>query len=358
MAAGTTGLASSASPSSELANESATPPKKHPRVNGTMQGIVYNEYGSADVLALQEIDKPVVVDDEVLVRVRAASANSGDVYFMRGLPYIFRFVSGLRKPKNRFPGHDIAGHVEVVGKDAARFSPGDEVFANVATGGFAEYAAVSEGSLGLKPSNLTFEQAAAVPVAGLTALQGLRDTGKLQSGQQVLIIGASGGVGTFAVQIAKSFGAEVTAVCSSRNAEMVRSLGADHVIDYTNEDFTESGRKYDLIFQLAGTASSSRCRRALTRKGILVQSSGESSHRWIGPMGRLAGAIVLSPFVSQKLATFVMKPNTKDLQFLKELVEAGKLKPVIDSTYTLREVPKAIRRLEAGHAQGKLVITV
>jgi NADPH:quinone reductase-like Zn-dependent oxidoreductase len=324
----------------------------------TMKAIVQDKYGSPDVLELQEIAKPVVKGDEALVRVRAASANPADWHFMRGLPYIMRPQSGLGKPKNRILGRDIAGQVEAVGQDVTRFRPGDEVFANVETGGFAEYTSVSEGLLELKPTSLSFEHAAAVPLAALTALQGLRDVGQVRPEQKVLIIGASGGVGTFAVQIAKSFGAHVTAVCSTRNVEMVSSLGADHVIDYTQEDFARSGQKYDLIFQLAGMRSPSDCRRALTPKGTLVPSSGESTGRWIGPVDRMIKAVVLSPFVSQKLATFVMKPNREDLQFLKTLIEAGKLKPVIDRTYPLREVPEAIRYLEEGHARGKVVITV
>jgi NADPH:quinone reductase-like Zn-dependent oxidoreductase len=277
---------------------------------------------------------------------------------MRGLPYIFRTQSGLRKPKNGVLGRDVAGQVEAVGKDVTRFRPGDEVIANVENGGFAEYTCVSQDLLGVKPANLTFEQAAAVPLAALTALQGLRDVGRVQPEQEVLIIGASGGVGTFAVQIAKAFGADVTGVCSTRNVELVRSLGADDVIDYTQEDFAWSGRKYDLILQLAGTRSPSDCRRALTSKGTLLLSSGESAGRWIGPVDRIAKAVVLSPFVSQKLGTFVMKPNREDLQFLKELIEAGKVKPVIDRTYPLSEAPAAIRYLEEGHARGKVVITV
>jgi NADPH:quinone reductase-like Zn-dependent oxidoreductase len=323
-----------------------------------MKAIVQAKYGSPDVLELQDIAKPVVKDDEVLVRVRAASANPADWHFMRGLPYIMRPQSGLGKPKNSVLGRDIAGQVEAVGKEVTRFRPGDEVFANVETGGFAEYTCVSEGFLEPKPANLTFEQAAAVPLAALTALQGLRDAGQLQPEQKVLIIGASGGVGTFAVQIAKSFGADVTAVCSTRNVEMVRSLGADHVSDYTQEDFAQSGQKYDLIFQLAGTRSPSDCRRALTSKGTLVLSSGESGGRWIGPVDRIVKAVVLSPFVSQKLGTFVAKANREDLQFVKELIEAGKLTPVIDRTYSLSEVPEAIRYLEGGHARGKVVVTV
>jgi NADPH:quinone reductase-like Zn-dependent oxidoreductase len=324
----------------------------------TMQAIVQDKYGSPDVLELQEIAKPVVKDDQVLVRVRGASANPADWHFMRGLPYIMRPQSGLGKPKNRVLGRDIAGQVEAVGKDVTRFRPDAEVFANVEMGGFAEYISVSEGFLELKPTNLTFEQAAAALLAALTALQGLRDVGQVRPEQKVLIIGASGGVGTFAVQIAKSFGAHVTAVCSTRNVEMVGSLGADHIIDYTQEDFTQSGQKYDLIFQLAGMRSPSDCRRALTPKGTLVPSSGESAGRWIGPVDRMIKAVVLSPFVSQKLATFVMKPNREGLQFLKKLIEAGKVKPVIDRTYPLREVPEAIRYLEEGHARGKVVITV
>ena len=323
-----------------------------------MKAIVYHEYGSPDVLELQEVDKPVAEDGEVLVRVRAASANPADWHFMRGLPYVMRPQAGLRRPKNSVLGRDIAGQVEAVGKNVTRYGPGDEVFANVETGGFAEYTCVSEELSELKPANLTFEQASAVPLAALTALQGLRDAGQLQPEQNVLVIGASGGVGSFAVQIAKSFGAEVTGVCSTRNAELVRSLGADHVIDYTQEDFTQGGQKYDLIFQLAGTRSPSDCRRALTSKGTLVLSSGESSGRWLGPLDRLIKAAVLSPFVSQKLCSFLAKPAKDDLQFLKDLIEAGKVKPVIDRTYPLSEAPAAIRYLEERRARGKVVIAV
>ena len=323
-----------------------------------MKAIVYHEYGSPDVLELQDVDKPVVEDDEVLVRVRAASANPADWHFMRGVPYVMRPQSGLRKPKNGFLGRDIAGEVEAVGNDVTGFRPGDEVFANVESGGFAEYASVAEGLLVATPVNLTFEQAAAVPLAALTALQGLRDAGHVQPEQKVLIIGASGGVGTFAVQITKSLGADVTGVCSTRNMELVRSLGADHVIDYTQADFTQSGQKYDLVFQLAGTSSPSDLRRSLTSEGTLVLSSGDSDGRWIGPVDRLVKAAVLSPFVSQKLGSFLAKPNRDDLQFLKELIEAGKLMPVIDRTYPLSEVPEAIRYLEEGHARGKVVIAV
>jgi NADPH:quinone reductase-like Zn-dependent oxidoreductase len=324
----------------------------------TVKAIVYHEYGSPDVLQFQDIDQPVAKDDEVLVRVRASSANPADWHYMRGMPYVMRPQSGLRKPKNSLLGHDIAGVVEAVGTNVKGFGPGDEVFANVAAGGFAEYASVSEGDLVQKPANLTFEQAAAVPLAGLTALQGLRDAGQIKPEQKVLIVGASGGVGTFAVQIAKSFGSDVTGVCSTRNVELVRSLGADHVIDYTQGDFTQNGQMYDLIFQLAGTTSPSHCRRVLTSKGTLVLCSGDSEGRWIGPVDRLIKAVVLSPFVSQKLGSFLAKPSKDDLQFLKELIEAGEVTPVIDRTYPLSEVPDAIRYLEEGHARGKVVITV
>ncbi|HEU4396587.1 MAG TPA: NAD(P)-dependent alcohol dehydrogenase [Actinomycetota bacterium] len=323
-----------------------------------MKAITYHSYGSPDVLEFQDVDEPVVNDDEVLVRVRAASANPRDWHFMRGLPYIVRPQFGLRRPKSSGLGSDVAGQVEAVGKNVTRFRPDDEVFADVVTGGFAEYACVPEAVVGLKPANLTFEQAAAVPLAALTALQGLRDHGRVQPGQKVLIIGAAGGVGTFAVQIAKSFGADVTGVCSTRNVDLVRSIGADHVIDYTQEDFTQSGQKYDLILQLAGTRSPSDCRRALTSKGTLLLSSGESSGRWIGPIGRIIKAVVLSPFVSQRLAPFEAKRSREDLQAVKELIEAGKVSPVIDRTYPLSEVPEAIRYLEEGHARGKIVITV
>jgi len=323
-----------------------------------MKAIVYHEYGSPDVLELKEIDMPVVKDDEVLVRIRASSANPADWHFMRGVPYVMRPQSGLRKPKNGFLGRDIAGEVEAVGKDVTGFRPGDEVFANVGSGGFAEYASVPEAFLVQKPVNLTFEQAAAVPLAALTALQGLRDAGHLQPKQKLLIIGASGGVGTFAVQVAKSLGADVTGVCSTRNVEMVRSLGANHVIDYTQADFTQSGEKYDLIFQLAGTSSPSDLRRSLTSEGTLVLSSGDSDGRWIGPVDRLVKAVVLSPFVSQKLGSFLAKENKEDLQSLKELIEAGDVTPVIDRTYSLSETPEAIRYLEEGHARGKVVVMV
>jgi NADPH:quinone reductase-like Zn-dependent oxidoreductase len=322
-----------------------------------LKAITYHRYGSPDVLELEAVDEPVAKDDEVLIRVRAASVNPRDWHFLRGLPYIMRPI-GLRIPKDGGFGSDVAGQVEAVGKAVTRFRPGDEVFAHVLTGGFAEYTCVSEDVLGLKPANLTFEQAAAVPLAALTALQGLRDHGQIQSGQKVLIIGASGGVGTFAVQLGKSFGADVTGMCSTRNLDLVRSIGADHVIDYTQEDFTQSGQKYDLILQLAGTRSASDCRRALTSGGTLLLSSGESDGRWIGPLDRIIKALVLSPFVSQRLAPFEAKRSREDLQALRELIEAGKVSPVIDRTYPLSDLPDAMRYLEEGHARGKVVVTV
>jgi len=323
-----------------------------------LKAITYHRYGAPDVLEFQEVDEPVVHDDDVLVRVRAASANPRDWHFMRGLPAFMRLQFGLRKPKHSGLGSDVAGQVEAVGKNVTRFRPGDDVFADVLTGGFAEYTCVPEALLELKPANLTFEQAAAVPLAALTALQGLRDHGRVQPGQKVLIIGASGGVGTFAVQLAKWLGADVTGVCSTRNVDLVRSIGADHVIDYTQEDFTRNGQKYDLILQFAGTRSPSDCRRALTSKGTLLVSSGESDGCLIGPVDRIIKALALSPFVSQRLAPFEAKPSREDLQVMKELIEAGKVTPVIDRSYPLSDVPEAIRYLEEGHARGKVVITV
>jgi NADPH:quinone reductase-like Zn-dependent oxidoreductase len=326
-----------------------------------MKAIVYHQYGSPDVLEITEVEKPTPGDDEVVLKVHAASVNPADWHLLRGTPYIARLQFGLRKPKDRVLGCDVAGQVEAVGKNVTVLKPGDEVFGSPfmhGFGAFAECVCLLEDLLAPKPATLSFEQAAAVPLAASTALQGLRDHGRIEPGHKVVIIGASGGVGTFAVQIAKSFDAEVSGVCSTRNVEMVRSLGADHVIDYTQEDFTRSGQHYDLIFQLAGTRSPSECRRALTSKGTLVQISGESDGRWIGAVDRIIKALVLSPFVSQKMASFTVKPNKEDLQFLKQLIETGTLTPVIDMTYSLSEVPEAIRYLEEGHARGKVVVTL
>jgi NADPH:quinone reductase-like Zn-dependent oxidoreductase len=323
-----------------------------------MKAIVYHEYGSPDVLTLQDVAEPVVTDGSVLVHIRAASANPYDWHFMRGMPYFMRAISGLRKPKHRQLGSDMAGEVAAVGTGVTRFRPGDAVYGFVAHGGFAASIAVAEEVLGPKPANLTFEQAAAVPLAGLTALQGLRDVGQVRPGQRALIVGASGGVGTFAVQLARAFGAEVTGVCSARNLALVRSLGAHHVIDYTRDDFTRGETKYDLIFHLAGTHSPAACRRALTPTGTLVQSSGDAKGRWLGPLTRVFQAAVLSPFVNQKLAQLDTKRSREDLAFLTELIEAGKLTPVIDRTYPLGETAEAIRYLETGRARGKVVIAM
>jgi NADPH:quinone reductase-like Zn-dependent oxidoreductase len=323
-----------------------------------VKAITYHRYGSPEVLEFQEVDEPVARDDEVLVRVRAASANPRDWHFMRGLPAFMRLQFGLRGPKHRGLGSDIAGQVEAVGAKVTRFRPGDEVYADVVMGGFAEYASVPEAFLAPKPANLTFEEAAAVPLAALTALQGLRDHGRVQPGQKVLVIGAAGGVGTFAVQLAKWLGAEVTGVCGTAKADLVRSLGADHVVDYTREDVTRGGRGYDLVFQLAGTQSPSGLRRALTPTGTLLLSSGESDGRLIGPVDRIIKALLLAPFTRQRLVPFVAKRSAQDLRLMTELIEAGTVTPVLDRTYPLSDVPEAIRYLEQGHARGKVVITV
>ncbi len=323
-----------------------------------MKAIVQNEYGSPDVLELQEIDKPVVKDNEALVRVHAASINISDWIFITGVPYIMRMVSGLRKPRNSVPGENIAGRVEAVGKNVTQFQPGDEVF-GWCNGALAEYACAGEDNFVPKPANLTFEQAAAVGVSALTALKALRDQGKVQPGQKVLINGASGGVGPFAVQIAKAFGADVTGVCSTRNVDMVRSIGADQVIDYTREDFTRSGQRYDFILDNVGNHSLSDCRRVLTPQGTLQPNSGgHSSGHWVGSIGSIIKALVLSLFVRQQGRPFVSINNKEDLIVLKKLVESGKVTPVIDRTYPLNETPEAIGYLGEGHVRGKVVITV
>jgi NADPH:quinone reductase-like Zn-dependent oxidoreductase len=323
----------------------------------TMQAIVQRAYGSADVLRLEEVDKPVINDDEVLVRVRAAAVNHADWVYTTGRPLIARLAFGIRKPRQIVRGKDVAGVVEAVGRSVTRFHPGDEVYAEVEAGSFAEYASVAEKLLAHKPANLSFEQAATVPLSARTALQGLRDGGTVQPGQQVLINGASGGVGTFAVQIAKALGAEVTAVCSTRNAELVRSLGADHVVDYTREDFTTSGKRYDVIFDLIGNHSLTACRRALTATGTLVLSSGAGG-RVLGPMGRIIRALVLSPFISQNLRVFAATLGRAPLDELRDLIEAGKVTPAIDRTYPLSETAEAIRYFAEEHARGKIVISL
>jgi len=325
-----------------------------------MKAIVQDAYGSADVLELRDIDQPVPKDNEVLVQVHAAGLHRGDWHVMTGLPYLIRVVVptlGLRGPKVPVLGMDVAGHVEAVGSNVTRFQPGDEVF-GWCDGSFAEYACAPEDQLAPKPANLSFEQAAAVPISGFAALQGVRNQGEVQAGQKVLIIGAAGAVGSFAVQLAKAFGAEVTGVCSTTQVDLVRSIGADDVIDYTREDVTDGTRHWDLILDTAGRRSLSQLRRALTPKGTLVIVGGEGGGRWMGGFTRNLRAPLLSRFVGQRLRMLASKENQEDLQTLRELIEAGKLTPLIGRTYPLREVPEAIRHLEAGHTRGKIVITV
>ena len=321
-----------------------------------MKAIVYSNYGPPDVLHCEEVEKPSPGDDEVLIKIRAAAANPMDCHLMSGV-YIMRPMTGLRKPKQTRPGSDLAGEVEAVGRNVTRFKPGDPVF-GAARGAFAEYVCAPEGSLALKPANLTFEQAAAIPVAGLTALQGLRDKGQVQPGQKVLINGAAGGVGTFAVQIAKSLGAEVTGVCSTRNVDLVRDIGANHVVDYTSDDFTRSAERYDVIFDCVGNHPLSAYRRVMPPRGIFVPIGARSDGRWIGLLPHLLRLVVSSWFASQKVAFFMARIRTDDLIVLKELIEANKVTPVVERPYTLSETPEAIRYLKAGHARGKVVITV
>jgi NADPH:quinone reductase-like Zn-dependent oxidoreductase len=324
----------------------------------SMKAIVRDTYGPPDVLELRDIDKPKSADEEVLVHVHAAGVGRDVWHVMTGLPYPIRLAGyGFRAPKNPVIGSDMAGVVEAVGNNVSRFQPGDEVF-GIGKGSYAEYVCAREDKLAPKPENLTFEQAAVVAIMGSTALQALRDHGKVRPGQEVLIIGASGGVGTYAVQIAKAFGAHVTGVCSTQKVEMVRSIGADHVIDYTREDFAEGDQRYDLILDIGGNSSLSRLRRVLASRGTLVIVGGEGGGRWLGGTDRQLRAMMLSPFVGQKLGTFVNKENYEDMLVLKELIESGKITPVIDRTYTLSEVPEAIRYLEEGHARGKIVIAV
>src|SRR5437867_3045599 len=324
-----------------------------------MKAIVYSNYGSPDVLKCEEIEKPVPKDNEVLIRVRAASLNPVDGHLMRG-PYPLRLMTGLRKPKNARLGVDVAGQVEAVGRNVTLFKPGDEVF-GACRAALAEYACASESRLVVKPNKVTFEQAASVPVAGLTALQGLHDQGKIQPGQKVLINGATGGVGTFAVQIAKSFGAEVTGVCSTRNVDLVRSIGADHVIDYTKEDFTKTEQRYDLIFDLVGNHSFSERRRILNQNGICVMAGLGGAGWHEGFASRLLGELngyLRSRFTSQKFIAYIAQFNKADMSILADLLQSGKVKPVIDRTFKFSETADALRYLETGHARGKVVVAV
>lgn len=323
-----------------------------------MKAIVQDTYGSTDALELRDIDTPVIADDEVLVRVHAAGVDRGVWHLMTGLAYPIRLAGyGLRAPKTPVPGMDLAGVVEAVGDTVTRFRPGDEVF-GIGKGAYAEYARAPEDKLAPKPANLTFDQAAVVAISGLTALQALRDQGRIAAGQNVLIIGASGGVGTYAVQIAKAYSAHVTGVCSTTKTDLVRSIGADRVIDYTQDDFADGEHRYDLVIDIGGNSSLSRLRRALTPTGTLVIVGGEGGGRWLGGLDRLLRARLVSPFVSQKLTTKMPSENVEDMLALTELIEAGKVTPVIDRTFALSEVPKAIRYMEEGHARGKVVITL
>jgi NADPH:quinone reductase-like Zn-dependent oxidoreductase len=323
-----------------------------------MKAIVQDRYGSTDVLEFRDIDRPEIADDEVLVRVHAAGVDRGVWHLMTGLAYPIRLAGyGLRAPKTPVPGMDLAGVVEAVGTDVTRFSPGDEVL-GIGKGAYAEYARALERKLVHKPADLTFEQAAVVSISGLPALQGLRDKARVEPGQQVLIIGASGGVGTYAVQLAKAFGAEVTGVSSTTKVDLVRSIGADHVIDYTRDDFADGTRRYDVILDIGGNSPLSRLRRALTPTGTLVLVGGEDGGRWLGGLDRQLRALLLSPIVTHKLRSFISRENLADITALTELIEAGKVTPVVDRAYPLSETPKAIRYMEEGHARGKVVITV
>ncbi len=341
-------------PAQIRADEPATPA---PHVtNPTMQAMVQRRYGRADVLELAIVDVPHINDDEVLVRVHAASIGAWVDHLVCGEPLAMRVMFGLTRPRRRIRASDLSGRVVAVGSKVERFRPGDEVYGE-SDRAFAEYAPAAQGALALKPKGLSFEQAAAIPIAGQTALLGLRDHGQVQPGQHVLIIGAAGGVGSFAVQIAKAKGAEVTAVCSTRNVDLVAALGADHVIDRMEGDVTAGPDRYDVVFQLAGSQSASELRELLTPRGTLVLSSGEGG-RWFGPLGRLATAMVVSPFVGHRLCTYVATPNAVNLAHLTGLVEAGKLAPVVDRTFPLSEMADAMRHFRQPHGRGKTVISV
>jgi NADPH:quinone reductase-like Zn-dependent oxidoreductase len=333
-------------------------PLTSPHAGGQpMQAIVRSTYGTADGLSVRAMQRPAIGAGDVLVQVRAAGLDRGTWHVMAGLPYAIRLAGyGLRAPKSPLLGSDLAGVVVAVGDDVTRFRPGDEVF-GIGRGSFAQFTAAPADKLALKPSNLTFEQAAALPISGLTALRGLCEAGRLRAGQRVLIIGASGGVGTHAVQIAKALGAEVSGVCSTSKVDLVRAIGADHVLDYTREDFADGGRTYDLILDIGGNASLSRLRRALTPTGTLVIAGGETAGRWLGGADRQLRALALSPFVRRRLTTFVCKEHFSGLERLAGFVEDGQLVPVVERTYALSDMPQAMRHLVSGHARGKLVIT-
>jgi NADPH:quinone reductase-like Zn-dependent oxidoreductase len=324
----------------------------------TMNAIVQPAYGSAEVLRFEEVERPALGDGEVLVRVHAASVCKGDVHLLTGTPYLLRLMFGLRRPKRRIAGQDVAGTVEAVGAHVTALKPGDEVYGQVPGGAFAEYVCAPANLFAPKPANVTFEQAASVPISGLTALQGLRDAGQLKPGQKVLINGASGGVGTFAVQIAKALGAEVTAVCSTRHVDKVRSLGADRVIDYTREDFARGSERYDVMLDLVGNRSLADCRTVLAPKGVFVSSAGSPGGNWIGPIVWMLKVMVAGMSGSQKMTLLMAMPRRDDLLFLRALIEAGKVTPVIEHRFALRETAAAMRHVAEGHSQGKTVVFV
>lgn len=334
-----------------------TEPVQQPTVR-TMRAVIQESYGAADVLRVAQVPSPTPAPEEVLVRVHAAGLDRGTWHLLTGQPYLMRIMGfGFRRPKNRVPGLDVAGTVVDVGSAVTRFAPGDEVY-GISRGSFAEYAVAREDKLAPKPTNLTFEEAAAVPVSGITALQAVRDAGRVQSGQTVLVIGASGGVGSFAVQLAKAFGAEVTGVASTSKLDLLRSLGADHVLDYTRDDFADGAHRYDLVIDIGGSSPIRRLRRALARRGTLVIVGGENGGRVTGGFGRPLRAAALSPFLRQRLAMLVSKERGSDLVPLTELIETGRVAPSLERTYPLDQVPDAVRRLEAGQVRGKLAVTV
>jgi NADPH:quinone reductase-like Zn-dependent oxidoreductase len=338
----------------------ARPPhRRAARVPRSMQAVTRETFGSPDILSLRELAVPLPDPGQVLVRIRAAAVNPWDWHFLRGLPYIARLTAaGLRRPKHRVLGGDVAGEVVATGEGATRFGIGDVVYGFIGFGGFAEYAVVSETALAAMPRTLTFEAAAAVPLAATTALQGLRDAGRIKAGDRVLVIGASGGVGTFAVQLAKSFGAHVTGVASGRNADLVRALGADRVVDYTREDVAAGDERYDLVLQLAGTSSGSALARILAPGGRVVMSSGDSPNRWIGPFGRVIRGVIAGRRSGRSIVPLTAKWNADDLAYLAGLLDAGTIRPIIDSTHPLAHTADAIRHLEAGRARGKVLISV
>lgn len=323
---------------------------------GTMRAIVQHGYGTPEVLRMAEVDRPAIAADEVLIQVRAAGVDRGTWHLMAGQPYVMRLGLGLRGPRNPVAGMDVAGTVVATGANVTGFAVGDEVF-GVGRGSFAEYVAARADKIATKPAGLSFAQAAVVAVSGTTALQGLRDAGRVRAGQHVLVIGASGGVGTYAVQLAKAFGAEVTGVCGAAKMDVVGSIGADHVIDYTRTDFAAGGRRYDLILDIGGNSPLSRLRRALTERGTLVIAGGEGAGTWFG-LGRQLRALALSAFVPQRLTTFVARNGRADLEILRELIEAGRVTPFVGASYPLAEVPDAVRQLAAGQARGKIAITI